>query len=127
MAQDPHVVPDTTRSRGPVAADEALPHQGAQHLIGLAAQASGLTQLGIDAAARDTERHAYQSQRRDDSLLIYKVESHIDSLVKQSAASFRYVALHLQPHRLKLELAAEFPSRFHKPQPVSSTTFTKCL
>jgi hypothetical protein len=41
VSQCQHVMPYATGTIGPVAANEALAHQGAHHFIGLAALASG--------------------------------------------------------------------------------------
>ena len=88
VPQCQHGMPYATRNLGPVAAIEALAHQGAYHFIRLAALASGTAQPRIETAALDTERPAYQFHWLGHSVLRHKVESHIDSLVWSVATFF---------------------------------------
>lgn len=67
---------------GAVASSEALSRQCDHDFVALAALAFGAAQPGIEAAARDTERPAYQSHRPSHSVLRHEVKSRIDSLAK---------------------------------------------
>lgn len=53
--------------------------------------------------------------------------NHQFSYAQFKVTDARYPALLDQRHRLKIELAAELPSRFYKSPPVSSITLTECL